>query len=145
MSLIEDVVTSLPPGRALDLACGRGRWAHWLAERGWDVMAIDRDEEALAQVHTPKLQMDLERGDPLPFPDATFDLVLIIRFLHRPLFDEAERVLKPGGVLITEVLTTGRFAMSLEELEERFAGWVALASRRLDRRRPAAALAARRH
>lgn len=123
MSLVEDVVTSLKPGRALDLACGRGRWAHWLAERGWDVMAIDRDDEALAEVRTPKLTMDLERGDPLPFADAAFDLVLIIRFLHRPLFDEAERVLKPGGVLITHPLTTGRFGIDPRELAERFAKW----------------------
>jgi len=144
MSLIEDVVIPLRPGRALDLACGRGRWAHWLAERGWEVMAIDRDDDALAEVRTPKLKMDLERGDPLPFADATFDLVLIIRFLHRPLFDEAERVLKPDGILITEVLTTGRFAMSPAELEARFAGWGALAGRRRSIPRPAFSFAARR-
>ena len=123
MSLVEDVVTPLPPGRALDLACGRGRWAHWLAERGWEVTAIDWDDAALAEVRTPKLKMDLERGDPLPFPDATFDLVLIIRFLHRPLFDEAERVLKPGGILITHPKTTGRFGIDPRELAERFATW----------------------
>ncbi len=123
MSLVEDVVTPLPPGRALDLACGRGRWAHWLAERGWEVVAVDWSEEALADVRTPKLKMDLERGDPLPFADAAFDLVLIIRFLHRPLFDEAERVLKPGGILITHPLTTGRFGIDPRELAERFATW----------------------
>jgi SAM-dependent methyltransferase len=149
MSLVEDIITPLPPGRALDLACGRGRWAHWLAERGWAVVGIDWSEEALAEVRTPKLKMDLERGDPLPFADATFDLVLIIRFLHRPLFDEAERVLKPGGILITEVLTTGRFAMTPEELRERFAGWGEAgrlaASRRDDGvTRPAFGLAVRR-
>src|ERR1051325_1732045 len=123
MSLVEQVVTPLPPGRALDLACGRGRWAHWLAERGWDGMAGDRDEDALAEVRTPKLKMDWERGDPLPFADATFDLVLIIRFLHRPLFDEAERVLKPGGILITHPLTTGRFGIDPRELAARFVSW----------------------
>ena len=126
MSLVEDIVTPLPPGRALDLACGRGRWAHWLAERGWDVMAVDRDEDALAEVRTPKLKMDLERGDALPFADTTFDLVLIIRFLHRPLFDEAERVLKPGGILITHPKTTGRFGIDPGELAERFARWETL-------------------
>lgn len=123
MSLVEDVVTPLPPGRALDLACGRGRWAHWLAERGWEVMAVDRDDEALAEVRTPTLKMDLERGDALPFADATFDLVLIIRFLHRPLFEEAERVLKPGGILITHPKTTGRFGIDPRELAARFANW----------------------
>lgn len=126
MSLVEDVVSGLTPGRALDLACGTGRWAHWLAERGWDVMAIDWSDEALAQLRTPKLKLDLER-EPLPFADAAFDLVLIIRFMHRPLFDEAERVLKPGGVLITHPKTTGRFGIDPRELEERFAGWEVLA------------------
>ncbi|HEY6137000.1 MAG TPA: class I SAM-dependent methyltransferase [Thermoanaerobaculia bacterium] len=123
MSLVEQVVTPLPPGRALDLACGRGRWAHWLAERGWEVVAVDWSEEALADVRTAKLKMDLERGDPLPFADSAFDLVLIIRFLHRPLFDEAERVLKPGGVLITHPLTTGRFGIDPRELAARFVSW----------------------
>ena len=117
-----ELLADLPPGRALDLACGSGRYAHWLAERGWDVVAIDWSDEALAQVRVPKLKLDLER-EPLPFADASFDLVLIIRFLWRPLFDEAERVLKPGGVLVTVVNTTGRFAIAPEELERRFAGW----------------------
>jgi SAM-dependent methyltransferase len=123
--LVIDIASALPPGRALDLACGTGRNAHWLAERGWEVIAIDNSEEALEQVRTPKLRLDLER-EPLPFGDATFDLVIIIRFLHRPLFDEAERVLKPGGVLITHPKTAGRFAIHPGELDERFAGWEVL-------------------
>jgi SAM-dependent methyltransferase len=123
--LVVEVAQHLPPGRALDLACGTGRNAHWLAGRGWEVTAVDWSEEALAQVRTPKLRLDLER-EPLPFADAAFDLVLIIRFLHRPLFDEAERVLKPGGVLITHPKTTGRFAIDPGELEARFAGWETL-------------------
>ena len=123
MSPVFDLIAALAPGRALDLACGKGRYANWLAERGWDVMAIDWSDEALAEVRTPKMKLDLENGEPLPFAGATFNLVLIIRFLHRPLFDEAERVLKPGGVLITWPLTTGRFGIDPQELEQRFAGW----------------------
>jgi SAM-dependent methyltransferase len=122
-----DVIDSLAPGRALDLACGRGRYAHALAERGWDVMAVDWSDEALAEVRTPKMKLDLESGAPLPFADASFDLVLIVRFLHRPLFDEAERVLKPGGVLITWPKTTGRFGIGPRELEERFHEWETIA------------------
>ena len=42
-------VGGLPPGRALDLACGEGRNAVWLAERGWRVTAVDFSDVALAK------------------------------------------------------------------------------------------------
>ena len=38
---VEQALADLPPGRALDLACGEGRNARWLAERGWQVTAVD--------------------------------------------------------------------------------------------------------
>ena len=44
---VESELASLPPGRALDLACGEGRNARWLAERGWQVTAIDWSEVAV--------------------------------------------------------------------------------------------------
>src|ERR1700754_2216248 len=44
-----DVVSDLPPGRALDLGCGEGGDAVWLAERGWDVVAVDISETALGR------------------------------------------------------------------------------------------------
>jgi 2-polyprenyl-3-methyl-5-hydroxy-6-metoxy-1,4-benzoquinol methylase len=39
---VEEIACKLPPGRALDLACGNGRNAIWLAEQGWDVTAVDQ-------------------------------------------------------------------------------------------------------
>jgi len=42
-------VAALAPGRALDLACGEGRNAIWLAEQGWDVTAVDYSQVALAK------------------------------------------------------------------------------------------------
>jgi SAM-dependent methyltransferase len=117
--LVTEFAATLPPGRALDLACGAGRHARWLAERGWEVVAIDR---------TPApgvLTMDLESGDPLPFPPESFDLVLIIHFLHRPLFAEAKRVTKRGGHIIATIHTEAkhRFLVAPGELRTFFADW----------------------
>ena len=44
-----DVVADLTPGRALDLGCGEGADAVWLAERGWDVVAVDISDTALGR------------------------------------------------------------------------------------------------
>jgi SAM-dependent methyltransferase len=115
-------------GRALDLACGAGRHAHWLASRGWDVTAIDR---------TPApgvLVMDLESGAPLPFPPDSFDLVLIIHFLHRPLFAEAKRVTRRGGHVIAAIHTQAhhRFLVAPGELRTFFADWSLVVDREHD-------------
>jgi len=128
--LLVDTATELTPGRALDLACGAGRNALWLAQHGWKVTAIDGAEEAirLLREHDAGIDtrvLDLESDAPLPFEDESFDLVVILYFLHRPLFAEAQRVLRPGGIVITAIRTMGinpRFCLSLEELREEFAG-----------------------
>ena len=128
--LLLDAVSELTPGRALDLACGAGRNAAWLAERGWDVVAIDGASEAIRLVREKEARidarvLDLETNGPLPFDDASFDLVVILYFLHRPLFAEAKRVLRPGGMLVTAVCARGidpRFCLSLEALREELAG-----------------------
>lgn len=122
--LLIDAVDPLLPGRALDLACGAGRNAAWLAERGWEVVAIDGASEAIRLVREkdPRIDarvLDLETDAPLPFADETFDLVAILYFLHRPLFAEAKRVLRPGGRLVTAIRARGihpRYCMSLDAL-----------------------------
>ena len=118
--LVVRFVSPLPPGRALDLACGAGRHARWLAERGWEVTAVDNSREALALFPSARF-MDLE-VDRLPFADASFDLVLIVRFLHRPLFAEARRIVRPGGMVIATARTAGRFAVAPGELRAAFEG-----------------------
>ena len=126
--LLVDAARDLPPGRALDLACGAGRNALWLAQRGWDVVAIDGAEEAVRIVRElePRIDarvLDLETNAPLPFDDASFDLVAILYFTWRPLFDEARRLLRDGGVIVSAVRTRGSFAMSAAELHAQFGGW----------------------
>src|SRR5688500_11877107 len=46
---VEQALADLPPGRALDLACGEGRNARWLAERGWHVTAMDFSPVAIGK------------------------------------------------------------------------------------------------
>src|SRR5207247_5889259 len=67
--LVIEATAALAPGRALDLACGAGRNAIYLADRGWRVVAVDGSIEALKLVRHPHIelhQIDLERK-PLPF------------------------------------------------------------------------------
>lgn len=129
--LLVDAASSLPPGRALDLACGAGRNAIWLARHGWDVIAIDGAHEAIRLLrehdsHVDARIMDLETGAPLPFDDETFDLVAILYYLHRPLFAEAKRVVKRGGIIVSAVRMRGRFSVAPGELVQHFEGFEVL-------------------
>jgi SAM-dependent methyltransferase len=122
--ILVDTAAALPPGRALDLACGAGRNAVWLANRGWEVVALDGAEEAIRLVPdgVDARVFDLETGAPLPFEDESFDLVLILFYVHRPLFAEAKRVLKRGGTIVAAALTRGRFGVAPGELRTFFEG-----------------------
>jgi SAM-dependent methyltransferase len=97
-------------GEVLDLACGHGRHARHLAERGWRVTAVDRDPAALAGLagvpSVRTVEADLE-GAPWPFAGDAFDGVVVANYLHRPLFDALAASLAPGGVLIYETFMRG--------------------------------------
>jgi SAM-dependent methyltransferase len=102
-------------GRALDVACGRGRHALPLAERGLAVVAVDRDAAAIAGLREEAARrglpvdarvLDLEAGGPGPdFGEEGFDLVAVFHYLHRPLFPALVRALAPGGILVYETFT----------------------------------------
>lgn len=129
--LVIEAAAGLEPGRALDLACGAGRNAVWLARQRWNVTAVDGAEEAIRIVHEldPSIAtavLDLEDGSPLPFDDGAFDLVAIMYFLHRPLFAEASRVLRPGGTVVSAIRMKGidpRYCVRRGELRSFFEGW----------------------
>ena len=71
-------LSELPPGRALDLAAGEGRNAIWLAERGWQVTAIDFSAVAIERGRSSGVDVDWVVGDVAThlLPSAV-DLVLI--------------------------------------------------------------------
>jgi SAM-dependent methyltransferase len=79
----------LPPGRALDLACGEGRNALWLAEHGWTVTGVDYSsvaiEKARRRAHDEEAEVDFVCSDLLEYepPADTYDLVLVL-YLQLP-------------------------------------------------------------
>ena len=99
-----------PAGEVLDLACGAGRHARFLARQGHGVDAVDRDAEALAPLAgvagVRPLQADLE-GAPWPYPGRAWDAIVVANYLHRPLFPFLLASLRPGGVLIYETFMVG--------------------------------------
>ncbi len=107
----------LPKGKALDLASGSGRNSLYLAAQGFQVEAIDRNEQALAELmaiakqrNLPNLHVqmtDLERAtrEWPELPKQTYDVIVVFFYLHRPLFPSLIESLKPNGVLIYETFT----------------------------------------
>lgn len=104
----------LPPGATvLDLACGSGRHAQWLASLGCAVTAVDRDTSAIqATGFTGEIiTADLESG-PWPLTDIhgaprQFDAVVVTNYLHRPLFANLLASLSVRGMLIYETFAQG--------------------------------------
>jgi SAM-dependent methyltransferase len=97
-------------GRVLDLAAGSGRHARLLAARGHPVSAVDRDADvmrrldAVAGIRT--CVADIEAGS-WPYPDETFEGVVVTNYLHRPLLPLLVAAVAPGGVLIYETFAAG--------------------------------------
>ncbi|MGZ4975676.1 MAG: class I SAM-dependent methyltransferase [Methylobacter sp.] len=97
-------------GRVLDLACGNGRHAIWLAEQGYQVEAIDRDAQVVSSMegmdNINVFIVDLEAGD-WPHSDRKYDGLIVSRYLYRPLLHTLPAMLNPGGVLIYETFMVG--------------------------------------
>ena len=93
-------------GTALDLACGVGHNAIYLAARGYRVIAVDGSITGLhycrEAIRGKKLPISLIAADLEHFtlPNAYFDLVLVVRFLYRPLIPRIKRSIKPNGLVI---------------------------------------------
>lgn len=106
-----EFASDLPPGRALDLGCGEGGDAVWLARRGWQVTAVDIADNALRRAASAAGELadriDFQRhdlGD--SFPDGVFDLVSA-QYLHSihqwdrdAVLRRAAAAVAPGGTLL---------------------------------------------
>ena len=104
-------VDGLLPGRALDLGCGEGRNAIWLAERGWEATGVDFSEIGLAKARRLASERGVEvawvRADLLAYQpeEGAFDLVIVM-YIHLPaaqladVMKRAGAALAPGGTLL---------------------------------------------
>jgi tellurite methyltransferase len=152
--------------RALDVACGDGRNAAFLARLGFVVDAVDISDVAIdalqiaaAQRRLPvnALRLDLQRD---PLPDGRYDVIVQLNYLQRGLFATLIDALAPGGLLIAETVTRAhveqlgnrfdpRFVLEPGELRRVFAGheivrYQELVAKRNGRPRAVASLIARR-
>jgi len=124
--LLVETAAKLKPGRALDLACGSGRNAMWLAEHGWQVTAVDRSPVAIPGVDTHVA--DLEKHE-FTIEEESWDLIVVGYYLQRDLFEPIKRGLKPGGVALVIVLLMesgherSLFRAQPGELSKYFEGW----------------------
>jgi SAM-dependent methyltransferase len=104
-------VAALEPGRALDLACGEGQNAIWLAGQGWRVRGVDYSPVAIAKARARAeregLDVDFVEDDILSYEPGTgaYDLVLLL-YLHLPpeehrsVVRRAAAALAPGGTFL---------------------------------------------
>ena len=133
---------ALPAGRALDLGCGTGTNAVYLAERGWAVTGVDNVERALAAARLKAMRAGVEprfvTGDVtrltcLDIGDG-YTLLLDLGCYHglpttarKAYADEVTAVAAPGATLLLygflPTVLPKRIGITAEELRVRFQGW----------------------
>jgi SAM-dependent methyltransferase len=109
--LLGRIASTLVPGRALDLACGAGRNALWLASRGWQVTAVDGSSAAIEILCQRAAERsltidtrlaDLEKHEYAIQPDS-WDLIAMCYYLRRDLFEPAKLGVVPSGIVLAIV------------------------------------------
>ena len=110
--LLGETISSLPPGRALDVAMGEGRNAVYLASKGWDVTGLDVSDEALRQANASataagvRIRVFREDSETFDYGREQWNLI-VFSYAFAPIRDMAyvRRIrdsLKPGGVVVFE-------------------------------------------
>jgi SAM-dependent methyltransferase len=103
-----ELLEAQPKGRALDVACGLGRNAFFLADLGFAVDAVDVSDVAVAAVArragetgavVRAMAIDLTTA---PVPDSGYQVVVNVNFLERRILGSLEQALAPGGLLVFE-------------------------------------------
>jgi len=132
--LLVEVADVLPPGCALDLACGHGRNALYLARLGWKVTAVDSSQVAIgllrrraAGLEIDARAADLEKHEFAIAPSA-YDLICDFFYLQRDLFPAMRQGVRAGGVFAGAVHLfdeshPSAFALHPGELRAEFQGW----------------------
>ena len=111
VSAYERLVNRLFPhaGMALDLAAGLGRHALWLADRGWQVSAVDVSEVAIGKLSEAAGQLNVKinlfavDAAEYDFEPSAFDLIVLFYHLDRCLFPKIVSALKPGGLFVCKM------------------------------------------
>ncbi|HKR00668.1 MAG TPA: methyltransferase domain-containing protein [Pyrinomonadaceae bacterium] len=141
LPLLVRLANELPPGRALDLACGAGRHATFLAERGWRVTAVDASpvgiELAKASAREREVEVDwrvadLERGG-FEIEPGAYDLIGVFYYLQRSLFPQIRAGVRRGGIVVAAIHMVDEspdvkpmnpdFLLRPGELRAEFRGW----------------------
>jgi tellurite methyltransferase len=123
----QTVLDAQPRGRALDVACGRGRNALYLSRMGFDVEALDISDVAIDHLRRRAREEGLPvaarvadvAGEPLP--EGPFEVVVNTFFLERSILGTLRDVLAPGGLLVFATFVGGRFSLRPGELRSAFA------------------------
>jgi SAM-dependent methyltransferase len=105
--VVAEYLSGRAPGVALDAACGTGRFAEFLAQRGHQVIGVDSSPDMLAHARRRVPDGDFRVGelDRLPLPDDSVDVVVCaLALVHvprlQPVLAEFARVLRPAGDLV---------------------------------------------
>lgn len=139
--LLRKAIEQLQPGRALDIACGVGRHAVYLAQHGWQVTAIDSSRVGVellqhrareAGLSIKARLADFEKSEFQIEPNA-YDLICDLYYLQRDLFSGIRAGVKPGGALVAAIhLNDGNmhakphdpaFLLERGELRSLFSDW----------------------
>ena len=140
--LLRQAIQRLKPGRALDLACGTGRHAFYLANCGWDVIAVDsarvgikllQQRARTAGVMIDARVADLEKGE-FQIEVKAYDLICVFYYLQRDLFPSIRAGVRPGGKVVAAIhLNDGKpaakprnpaFLLEPGELRQTFRDWI---------------------
>jgi ubiquinone/menaquinone biosynthesis C-methylase UbiE len=105
--VVHDLLAAVPPGIALDAACGTGRHSRHLADRGFEVIGVDANATMLARAEAKVPVGDFRLGDlgALPVDDTSVDVVVCSLALTHvsdlgPALAEFARVVRPRGIVI---------------------------------------------
>jgi SAM-dependent methyltransferase len=107
---IERFAPLLPTGGSvLDLACGGGRHGRLFLEDGARVTCLDQDVSFVDDLagKAEIIKADLEEGRPWPLGERTFDAVVVVNYLFRPLMPQLIEAVAAGGLFLYETFSMG--------------------------------------